>query len=98
MERVKQRMMSDKKIKPKKKAGKRAAARASSKRASKRKVGRYPRSAVRLTQRAAKMRMARRAKASKKRPVRDELLERFDSGKSIADYIDFSAGRFVKIS
>ena len=91
-------MMSEKNMKLKKKAGTKAPARVLSKRASKKKVGRSSRSAVRFKQHAAKVRTARRAKAVKKRPVRDEVLERFDSGKSITAYIDFSAGRFVKIS
>ena len=29
---------------------------------------------------------------------RDEVLERFERGQSVADFIDFSAGKFVKIS
>ena len=29
---------------------------------------------------------------------RDKVLERFECGESVADFIDFSAGKFVKIS
>ena len=37
------------------------------------------------------------ASALRRNSDRDEVLERFDRGESIAKFIDFSAGKFVKI-
>jgi DNA mismatch repair ATPase MutS len=78
-----------------KQSGKRALPKVAFKRASKKKAARYSRSLARLKR--AHPRVQKAKKKKKKQPVRDELLERFESGKSIADYIDFSAGRFVQI-
>jgi hypothetical protein len=45
------------------------------------------------------MAAASRASAKKmKRLERDIVLERFDAGKSISEYIDFSSGKFVRIA
>jgi hypothetical protein len=76
-----------------KQSGKRALPKVAFKRASKKKAARYSRSLARLKRAHPGVQKAKK----KKQPVRDELLERFESGKSIADYIDFSAGRFVQI-
>ena len=86
-------MTSEKNMKLKRKqSGKRALPKVAFKRASKKKAARYSRSLARLKRAHPAVQ-----KAKKKQPVRDELLERFESGKSIVDYIDFSAGRFVQI-
>ena len=86
-------MTSEKNMKLKRKQpGKRALPKVAFKRASKKKAARYSRSLARLKRAHPAVQ-----KAKKKQPVRDELLERFESGKSIVDYIDFSAGRFVQI-
>ncbi len=77
-----------------KQSGKRALPKVAFKRASKKKAARYSRSLARLKRAHPGV---QKAKKKKQQPVRDELLERFESGKSIADYIDFSAGRFVQI-
>jgi hypothetical protein len=75
-----------------KQSGKRALPKVAFKRASKKKAARYSRPLARLKRAHPGVQ-----KAKKKQPVCDELLERFESGKSISDYIDFSAGRFVQI-
>lgn len=38
------------------------------------------------------------ASAVRRASGRDEVLERFERGQSVAEFIDFSAGKFVKIS
>jgi hypothetical protein len=39
-----------------------------------------------------------RARARQPERQGDEMLERFEKGESIADFIDFSAGKFVRIA
>ena len=75
-----------------KQSGKTALPKVAFKRASKKKAARYSRPLARLKRAHPGV-----PKAKKKQPLRDEVLERFESGKSVADYIDFSAGRFVQI-
>jgi len=38
------------------------------------------------------------ASAVRRASGRDEVLERFERGQNVAEFIDFSAGKFVKIS
>ena len=60
----------------------------------------FKRISARSIDRRAMTSVRNRAAASAVRRAsgRDEVLERFERGQSIAEYIDFSAGKFVKIS